>query len=263
MRCEQMDVSLSARISFADADLEQQPELGTIHCREEVSFENTEYEGNRLSRVQRGRVAEFVLERLKGTSFAQGPGQILVWRRSKSQPAGLPQRDVIQANRPINAVTSDWDFTRVNFKGRMTGNLDRQRSTFHDTVLIVHGPVSLPNEMIDSDHLPNAAGSMRCDKLEFTHQSKGPDNPNDYQQLVGWGNARIEGRGYYANADEISFDGRKELYMLRSHGNQSAMLAQDAGPGRNRNESFGRRIEFIPATQTVKVDWATGATGGQ
>lgn len=260
MRCELMDVHLSTRLSFADKNPEK-PELDTVHCREDVTFENSQYEGNRLIRVQRGRVAEFKVQRLQGTSFAQGPGQILAWQRGRGGNAGLGPANMIQANRPINAVSSDWDFTRIDFKGRMTGHIEPQRSTFHDSVLIVHGPVNLPNETIDPDHLPQLAGSMRCEKLEFTYLSRGPNQPRDYQQLVGWGNAQIEGRGFYANADEISFDGSKGLYMLRAHGNQSATIAQDSDQG-PRHEAAGRRIEFIPATRTVKVDWATGASDG-
>lgn len=261
MRCEQMDVRLSSRLSFTQIDAKQKPELYSIDCREDVTFDNSEYEGNKLIRVQRGRVGEFRLNRIKGESFAQGPGQMQIWQRGKGNQAGLAPRDVSQANRPISSVTSDWDYTRIDFKGRMIGNLEQHRSTFHNSVMIVHGPVNLPNETIDPDHLPADAGSMRCEMLEFMHHAKTASHPKGYQQLVGKINAQIEGRGFYANADEISFDGSKGLYMLRAHGNQSAMIAQDNDKG-PRREASGRRIEFIPATRTVKVDWATGATGG-
>ena len=158
-------------------------------------------------------------------------------------------------------MSSDWDYTRVDFKGSMDGKIAQQVSTFYDSVQIVHGPVNLPIDTIDPDHLPPDAGSMRCERtLEFSQGPKSPVHPKGYQQLVGKGNAQIEGRGFYANADEISFDGSKGLYMLRAHGNQSAMIAQDTDQGARR-EASGRRIEFIPATKTVKVDWATGATG--
>ena len=263
MHCGQMDVSLSSRLSFTDQEVEQQPELRTVRCREDVSFENSDYQdpdNKLLIRVQRGRVSEFTLDRLKGTSFAQGPGQMLVWQRGTGTQPGLVPRAAIQANRPISAVTADWDFTRVDFKGQMTGKIEPQLSTFRDSVLIVHGPVNRLSEMIDPDHLTPQAGSMRCENLEFAHHAKGPNQSNAYQQLVGWGNAQIEGRGFYANADSISFDGSKGMYMLWAHGNQSAMIAQDTDQGR-RNEASGRRIEFIPATKTVKVDWANGATG--
>jgi hypothetical protein len=275
MRCDQMDVSLSSRLSFADTESDQKAELGTIHCREDVSFENSAYEGSRLIHVQRGHVAELILDSVKATSFAQGPGQILVWNRSKGNQAGLAPRDTIQANRPINSVTSDWDYTHVNFKGRMNGKIDQQRSTFHNSVMIVHGPVERPSATIDPDHLPPNAGSMRCNNLECTYKSKTEAQPKDYYQLVGIGNSRIEGHGFYANADEISFDGSKDLYMLRAYGNQTAMIAIDSDSPllpdnirqpkvRNgRHETVGRRIDFNPVTKTVKVDWSSGATGSQ
>lgn len=258
MRCEQMNVGLSSRLSFTETKMDQQPELGTIHCQEDVTFDSSAYEGNKLVQVQRGKVAEFTIDRLSGGSFAQGPGQILVWQRRDKNAQG--ERDVSRANRPITAgAAAEWTFTRVDFKGRMLGKIHEQSSTFYDSVLIVHGDVDRPGDTIDADHLTKEAGSMRCDQLEFTHHSKGPGQPKDYQQLVGKGNTRIEGFGFYANASEISYDGAKGLYMLRSHGNQSAMIAQDNN-GR-RHEASGRRIEFIPATKTVKVDWATGASG--
>ncbi|MBS0203445.1 MAG: hypothetical protein JSS49_11135 [Planctomycetes bacterium] len=262
MRCELMDVTLSSRISFTEPNSRQQPELAKIHCREEVSFENSEYEGSKQIQVQRGRVAEFTLDRLRSKTFAQGPGQMQVWQRGSTGHQTGNSRGVVQgANRPIGTVSSDWDYTQVDFKGSMEGKITQQVSTFYDSVQIVHGPVSLPNMTIDPDHLPPDAGSMRCEKtLEFSQGPKSPVHPKGYQQLVGKGNAQIEGKGFYANADEISFDGSKGLYMLRAHGNQSAMIAQDDHG--KRREASGRRIEFIPATQKVKVDQATGASGG-
>jgi lipopolysaccharide export system protein LptA len=258
MRCEQMDVGLSSRLSFTETQREQQPELSTVHCKEDVTFDSSAYEGTIQVQIQRGKVAEFKIDHLKGTSSAQGPGWIQVLQRGKGEAPA--QRDVMQANRPINSVSSEWTFTRIDFKGQMIGKIREQSSTFYDSVLIVHGPVERLTDKIDADHLPPLAGSMRCDELEFSHHSKGPNHPADYQQLVGKVNARIEGRGFYANASEISYDGAKGLYMLRSYGNQNATIAQEDNKGR-RHEASGRRIEFIPATKTVKVDRATGASG--
>ena len=262
MKCEQMDVELASRISFSDPSINQRPDLKSIFCRENVTFENSEHEGTKLVQIRRGKVAEFTLDRVKNTAFAQGPGHMQIWQRGKSNQAALAPTDVIQANRPITVVASDWDYTRIDFKGRMTGNIERQRSMFHDSVRIVHGPVKRTTDTIDADNLPAEAGSMRCEKLEFVHQPKGPDNPKAYQQLVGHTNAQIEGRGFYAIADEISFDGSKGLYMLRAHGNQNAMVSRDSERG-PRGNATGRRIEFIPSRNVVLVDRASGASGGQ
>ncbi|MBC8112864.1 MAG: hypothetical protein H7062_00650, partial [Candidatus Saccharimonas sp.] len=263
MKCEQMDVELLARLSFADPDLQQQqPDLKSIHCHENVSFENSTYEGTNVVQVVRGQMAEFTLDQARDTAFAQGPGHMKLWQRGKNNPAGLAPHDVIQANRPITVVASDWNYTRVDFKGQMTGNIKRQRSMFHDSVRIVHGPVKRPPDTIDRDNLSDEAGTMRCDKLEFSHHSKDASSPTDYLQLVGHGNAEIEGRGFYGNADEISFDGSKGLYMLRAYGNQNAMVARDSVRG-PRGNATGRRIEFIKSTNFLSVDRVTGASGGQ
>ncbi|MBC8114168.1 MAG: hypothetical protein H7062_07315, partial [Candidatus Saccharimonas sp.] len=140
MKCEQMDVELLARLSFVDPDLQQQPDLKSIHCHENVSFENSTYEGTNVVLVARGQMAEFTLDQARDTVFAQGPGHMKLWRRGKNNQAGLAPHDVIQANRPITVVASDWNYTRVDFKGQMTGNIKRKRSMFHDSVRIVHGP---------------------------------------------------------------------------------------------------------------------------
>jgi hypothetical protein len=261
MWCERMDVTMSSRLSFSEPNSERRPELHSIRCREDVSFRNSEYERNKLVEFRTGRVAEFTVDRARGTSFAQGPGQIQLWQRDKGTTLNPSPRGAMQANRPLTSVASEWNYTRIDFKGRMDGNIDRQLSTFRDTVRIVHGPVSHPNDVIDSDHLPELAGCMRCDELEFDNQPAGPDSPRAYQQLVGRGNARIEGRGFYASADEISFDGSKDLYMLRALGNQNAMIAQDSKQGQRR-EASGRRIEFIRSRNILYVDRATGASGG-
>ena len=262
MKCEQMDVELLARLSFADPNLQQQPDLKSIHCHENVSFENSKYEGTKLVQVVRGQVAEFTLDQARNTVFAQGPGHMKLWQRGKNNQAGLAPRDVIQANRPITVVASDWKYSRIDFKGRMDGKSNEQRSRFQDSVRIVYGPVKLPNDSIDPDNLPAEAGTMRCEQLEFSHHRKDANNPTDYQQLVGKTNAEIEGNGFYGNADEISFDGSKGLYMLRAYGNQNAMVARDSERG-PRGNATGRRIEFIPSTKFLSVDRVTGASGGQ
>lgn len=256
MLCEQMDVSFDSRLSFSDTKLNKQPELATIECREDVTFNSSAYEGNKLIRAQRGKVAEFTIDRINSSTFAQGPGEIQVWQRAEE---GANHREGSQANRSTNSVVTDWNFTRITFKGRMKGKIHDQSSTFFDSVQVVHGPVERPNEKIDVDHLTAKAGSMRCDQLEFSFHNKDATHAKDYVQLAGSGNTRIEGYGFYANAQEISYDGAKGLYMLRSYGNESATIALDSKG--KRHEASGRRIEFIRETQTIKVDWATGATG--
>ncbi len=262
MRCELMDVGLTERLSFAEESIQTQPELQSISCREDVTFENSEYDGTKVVQVRRGKVAEFRFDRVKNTAFAQGPGHMLLWQRGKSGLTGDGgAANVVQANRPITVVASEWNYTRVDFKGKMTGQLELQRAMFHDAVWIVHGPVKNQGDTLNRDKLTGDAGSMRCEQLEIVHQEKGPNNPVAYQQLVGHGNAQIEGRGFYATADEISYDGSKGLYMLRAHGKENATVARDSERG-PPTETSARRIDFTPSRNALIVHGASGASGG-
>jgi len=269
MWCEQMDVDLVSAVSFTGDEPahDDRPGLKSIRCRENVSFQSSQYKDRTMVHFLRGHVAEFSHDHERGVSNAQGPGRMLIWQRSEKSEAG-PQSQKMQANRPLSAVNPEWDFTRIDFKGRMTGSLvmyaksgsiNRQTSNFDNSVTIVHGPVDLPNE-IDADHLPAEAASMRCEKLEFQHYAKGPNNSVAYQKMLGTGNAQIEGRGFYANADEISFDGSKKLYILRAWGTQNATISHDSDKG-PREEASGRRIEFNRVLKKIKVDLVSGATG--
>lgn len=262
-KCGQMVVELVSHQSFSDSDASQKPELRSIHCRENVEFDSSAYQETQMVKVFRGKVSEFTIDRIKDVTSAQGPGKMELWQRGKNERNdGLGPRNVIQVNRPITVLASDWNYTRVEFKGRMEGKIDLQRSRFEDSVRIIHGPVKLPNEKIDSDNLPVGASSMRCENGELMNHPKSTRNVNPYQQLVGTGNVEIEGHGFYANADEVSFDGSKNLYTLRAHGNHNATISHES----SKNQGAGRSIRFILSTKGLEqliIDGATGASNAR
>ncbi|MBM4075515.1 MAG: hypothetical protein FJ267_07715 [Planctomycetes bacterium] len=276
IHCEQMDAALTTMIEFdATATSQQSPELESIKCKDSVAFDFSNYLATQLTEVLRGKVAEFTLDSTQNTFFAQGPGHIQLWQRSKDAAERSTGPSVIQqVNRPIPAVVDEWTYNRVDFKGKMTGlmngeltgRMGRVRSTFRDSVRIVNGPVRLPNETIDRDNLPPKATLIRCEILEVVNHPKGPDAPAAYQQVIGKQNAKIEGNGFFASADELSFDGAKSLYTLRSYGNQNATITQESKRGQAR-ETTGRRINFIYGKQRgleqLYVDGLTGVSGSQ
>ncbi len=267
MHCEQMKVELQERLSFQSTTLETSPALREIQCQQNVRFENSTYSEKKLIDKYRGRVGEFTWNHSTGNVIAQGPGEIQVWRRQQKGSSGFAPKDTIQANRPIPVEIAEWDYTRIQFQGKLTGQVDgdlndsseRQTATVDDRVEVIHGPVRLPNERVDQDDLPSKAGTMRCDKLEFMNYPKSDRNPVEYRKLIGIGNAEIEGqvdrRRFTASADHISFDGSKGLYTLLSHGKPNARLTEVG----SRNTT-AQRIEFNPQLKTLRV---TGAVEGQ
>ena len=270
MRCEQMSVQLMERLSFQTASADSKPAIRTIYCRENVSFENSKYLAKKVIDKYRGRVGEFTWNHSTGDVIAQGPGIIQAWQRQKKENSEFSPRDTIQANRPIPVEISEWNYTRVKFEGQLKGHIDgeltgatgRQNATIDDRVEVTHGPVKSPSEEVHPDDLPSNGGTMRCDRLQFVNRPKSERNPIEYTELVGLGNSEVEGqvneRRFTASADEISFDGSKGLYVLRSHGRQSARLN-----GIGTGNLISRRIEFNPKLKTLKVERAIDGQGSQ
>ncbi len=269
MFCEQMVVQLADRLSFQQENFESNPALKIIHCRENVRFENSTYLMKKLVDVYRGYVGEFTLNYLTHDVVAQGPGEILVWRRKPDESGGFEQRETIQANRPISTEVAVWDYTQVQFEGLLKGTFagqtpgfpTRQRATIDDRVEVIHGPVNLPNERVNPDRLPSLGGTMRCDQLQVVNHPESESGAKKYLELVGRGNAEVEGQvngqRFTASADEISYDGSKSLYMLRAHGRQNARLT-----GIALGNQSGRRIEFNPDPK-LRILNVSGATEGQ
>jgi len=271
MHCEQMVVKLAKRISFQAESVDTKPALHSVHCREKVTFENFSHLEKKVVDVYRGKVSEFTVNYTTGDVFAQGPGQIHSWQRQKKDD-GIPVRDLIQANRPIPVEVTVWDYTGVQFEGKLTGRFDGQvtghptyqRATIDDRVEVIHGPVKRTVETIDPDNLPSRAGTIRCGQLQFVNHLISDRSEIEYRELVGHINAEIEGqvdgRRFTASADEISYDGSKGLYMLRAHGKQNARLT-----GVQSNSVIGRRIEFNPdpKLRILKVDRAVEGQGAQ
>jgi hypothetical protein len=283
MHCEQMIVELAKRISFQSDSPETKPALHTVHCLDNVRFENSTYVDKKVIDIYRGRVGEFKLDYVTGDVVAQGPGEIHAWQRQQKSE-GVAARDAIQANRPISVEVTVLDYTGIQFEGRLKGHFDgqsnghptRQRATIDDRVQVVHGPVRWPNEFIDPDHLPSGSGTIRCDQLQFVNYPISERSPVEYREFVGTGNAEIEGqaddRNFTASADEISYDGSKNVYVLRAHGRQTARLTVVGsapvpnGTGARRSvkaQEAGRRITFNPETRALHVEHATDAQGAQ
>jgi len=270
MRCEQMVVQLTERISFQSESFDTTPSVNTIHCHENVKFENSTYLDKKVIDTYRGHVSEFVLNLAKGEVTAQGPGFVQAWQRQQKKDSTLAAHDAIQANRPIAVEVAVWDYTRAQFEGKLKGSFDgqatgrttRRRATVDDRVEVIHGPVEQPLEELNPDKLPSRAGTIRCDQLQLVNHLATEKNAKEYRELVGLGNAEVEGqvrgRWFTASADEISFDGSTNQYVMRAHGNHLVRLAGDG-----INGPPAKRVRFNPDTRKLDINGAAEGAGSE
>src|SRR5690606_21269996 len=140
----------------------------------------------------------------------------------RGKRAGLSPSALVRANKPLESDATNWEYTRIDFSGKASGNIAQHYTTFHDNVRIVYGPVESPSETIDPDALTKDAGWMRCQTLEFAQQKyarperaklsipggaiPGGQREDGYVQMVGRGNVELEGQTFRAQSDTISYD---------------------------------------------------------
>jgi len=162
----------------------------------------------------------------------------------------------------LKSKPAGWEYLRITFDGKTIGNTRQQFGTFHDNVHVLYGPVTRPLETIDPDALPADGGWMRSRSLRF-EQHAGKGKRPGYVTLLAQGNAELEGRSFHAQADFITFDESKGLYLLRSSGRRNATIWRQKHIGDNPSEVHAQQMKFWPAINQLKLDRATGLDGIQ
>src|SRR5262249_45032526 len=146
MECQSMQVALSRKLSFSDDAGGERPQVAiqSVTCRDGVVFENHRYVDKQLMEMHQAKMWEFHLDHVTQHTQAQGPGWMQMWGRGSGKRKGLAVTESVQANRVSHEPATEWEYTRVDFAGQMTGEIARRQSTFQDRVKVLYGPVQKP-----------------------------------------------------------------------------------------------------------------------
>ncbi|MFT4556465.1 MAG: hypothetical protein ACI92S_001810 [Planctomycetaceae bacterium] len=262
MRCQQMEVTMLKPLVFDDRmKPSERPEIATVTCQFNVEFNSHVIEEGTLKEVRRAKFARFHLDHRTGKVIADnGPGTVSLWRRGRGKRAGLAPLAAAGANRAMDAQGTEWEYSRIKFARDMSGNVKERTTTFRGQIEVIYGPVDEPMVKIDLDKLPKDGGAMFCDWLEFVQRE--PTEGRKHVELLAKENARLEGRSFFAQADEISYDESKGLYMLRSSGDESILWREKVAGG-ERTAVVAETFRFIPSINKVEFDKASRVQGLQ
>jgi hypothetical protein len=262
MRCEEMHVKFNRRISFSDAggSQSQNADVKYVVCRDGVELKSREYEDNRLVGVRTAKGFEFTIDQATGQITAQGPGTLLLWRRGNGKRAGFAPAAQVRGNGPLATDSAEWEYTRINFAGKMLGNTKDRVTTFRERVHVVYGPVAQSTETIDEDNLPRDGGWMRCRTLQLTQHPETKDH-KAYIEMEATGNTELDGRSFHALAHIVTYDESKGLYVLHGDGKRHAKLWHERTPGAERSSYDGQTISFAPSRNELSVDRSSGGQG--
>lgn len=266
--CDRMEVVLKDRISFTemaargDAKSDSRTDLAAVHCYQDVEFHHYRRQEAKLVDILVAKVWEMHIDRITGATNAQGPGRMELWQRGSGNRGQIAPQQSARANAPTQLDATEWEYTFVKFDGTMSGNLNKRHSSFKDRCEVVRGPVKHPHDRLNPDQLPKSSGLLRCQELQV-QQTAGTDEERGKIQLLGKGDADLEGYGFHAKADSISYDETRKAYTLRGIGKNVAQLWHQDTPGAEARLTSFQRMEFIPDTNTLRVDGVSGAEGGR
>ena len=271
VRCEEMDVYLTERIQFADGKRKgkQKPQVKLVICNLGVqveSYEFTKTEPKKLIQFRKGKVKRFTVDQLNGDTLANGPGWMSVWRYGKQREGKFGRLAKVRANQSEQNKSSKprWTYSRVDFAGTARGNLKKRYNTFLERVQVVHGPVAGPSRVIniDADDIPKGVGWMRAKKLTVTQMKKTKLRPA-YMKMQADGNAEVDGQGFHARADTISYDELEDLYTLESRDGRNATIWRQEKVGGKQNRAAARRMTFVPSINKLRFKDTRSLNGFQ
>ena len=265
MSCEEMRVTFNRRISFAEGasagdDRNGQPaEIHSVACKYNVDLKSYEYENNRLIGVRTAHAYEFTLDHSSGRITSQGPGTLMLWRKGNANRMGTKASATNIANKSLAAEPAEWEYTRIDFNGRMNGNTNEQTTTFRYLVHVVYGPVATSTEIIDEEKMPKDGGWMNCHELTLTQIAATKSVPA-HITMRAVRDAELDGRSFHAKAHIVTYDESKGLYILTGDGKRNATIWQERPTGGEPSVTSAQRMEFNPALKTLKI---TDAAYGQ
>lgn len=247
-----MEVVMGERIDFsARLPDDHEPQLDRVVCRNGVRLESYIYEGAKLIGLTRATLAEFTLDHTRGTFEGLGPGHIDNWRYGRTRRIAIEPGATKQTRDPDPSNKLPWEYARISFAGMIDGNINHQTAVLHDWVQILYAPVAQPLQQFERDQLSSNSESaskaawLGCDQLRVAMREQ-TDSDDSYVQLLGWGNAELEGQLFRALAHEVSFDESKELFTLRGRGDNKAVLYYQERPGPARVGHRLRRSSSSP-----------------
>jgi hypothetical protein len=196
-----------------------------------------------------------------------GEGDVAEWRKGGIQIGVAPAASAT-ANRPAESNELPWTYTHVNFKGRMTGNINQHYGQISERVKAIYAPVEKVKVPFARDDLSKATPSaeramaMDCDVLKILLTETNDQSKPFLVSLEAEGHALLEGQAVQAIAHQLSYEQEKELLTLRGRGNEKANIffVHDDGLS-ERNSIPGQTIQCNLTTRSVKIVDAGTFTG--
>ena len=261
LQTEELEILLNQDV-FKQINAKQRNEIKirTIKCRGRTLFDMYEIENRQLVNLMKANVAEFELNLETNKTNATGPGWIKFWQYGDNRVVSMTAQE---EDRKQKAKKPSWSYTKVQFAGFMEGDLKLSTGTLNNRVRALYGPVDAPLKEIDPDNLTAESVWMSGEKLETTQIVRKKKTPPTYE-LRATGNVEIRGELFHAEAQTVTFDQAKQLFVMRADEEYTAMISMRPKIGAPwRNRTYAKLIEFSPVNNILNFNEVLRIQGGR
>ena len=247
----QLDATLNHRLDLSRQDQDAELDLQSLVFRGEVLLQNRTSERGGQTSFDQMQVRDLSLDRASGRLHAFGPG----WGSSVRFRKRLRAEGADAHASTADAQDAQLVYVRVRFEDEMVGNMETRQIECRGRVETVYGPVVRWDATLDSDP-PEGPGPgvflLTSDRLALAEsETHGSDAHGPAVELLAEGDATIEGKGFTARGQRISYAQAKDLFILEGDGRNDAQIWFQ---GSSTPDAAAQQIRFWPRTRSLQVD---------
>jgi hypothetical protein len=252
LETDTVEVTLRRPVNFAAQQTAEDAEVAETVCRGPVRMTQETSDGKGPVAVETLFTHDLTIQQATGDLHAFGPGWLETTRLGSATP--LAPRSAAKPTAALTPSTKGPVFVRVDYQGKITGNVQRKELVFHDDIRGVYGPVARWGEKLDvnATQIGKQEIRFRSDELRV-RQVPGMQPNTSAVELETVGNTDVDGQAFSARAHRLTYVQGKEQLIFEGDGRSVAELYHRPLTGGGRNHARAGKLEYWLETGQVNI----------
>jgi len=248
---------LTQQIDFANASKHSKDvELQSLVFYGDVFVENQRRDmQQKLVSIDRVNSRTLTIDQRKKELTAKGPGRATTVHVGGGT-LDLNSKRNARARQPNDRLKKGLSYGQIDFQRGIVSDLEKHEVQFIGQVRSVYGPVNGWSDRLDPDQADGLGEKgilLNCDRMIVAEMGRSA-NDERMMEMQAIGNGYLQGRGFSATAQRMSYDQTKDLYVLEGDARQDAVLRRQVLVGQQEDRAEARKILFFRSTNQVHVD---------
>lgn len=290
-QCDTLSIVLNKKVDFQNLSSEEQKSLDVrfVILNNSVKLKNYTRENGVLAAMDTLTASKMTLDMKNQMFVAEGPGCAITQRKMKgndetqvasnenaqdansgnreqgTEKTNSPETNTTLASSSLLPSPNSLINLSVEFQKRLVGSFNPralQTYTFSGYVQAVYSPIDEIGKTLKTSSLsalPPQAFTLKCNQMEiqadFGNRQEGIENLNSSVSagaFIASNGVKLESLNYNADADRITFEGKRGMMTLEGSDSKPAHLFYQKVPGGIYNQASSSTIYYNTQTGAVK-----------